>query len=572
MRADLTPMTGAEVAPNIAEIFVADDGVRVQLEIFVRDIPVFQALLPDDWLPEDSGPRPDLSERLSEFARNGLSVRTGSGDILPVEVATIEPRLRVDRASPWAGQIEPYSGRKFPEPPEDPRVIYAELFYPFGAERPDRLVFAPPSSAGNSPAASIGMIVFDRGVAVTDFRFLPAEAALTVDWDDPWYSRFDNPNLRRHHRYPVMVFLYAEPYEVRHEALMRVRDAARMTGLTITGTYLTDAERTALEAELPDLLNARSPMTVDGKKVQPDFVRLSYLRIGPTGLVILEPGEDIQVDAAIVGLIYSTPTTEFAKQATVEWPYFTPEMAKVPGYAIDAAGPFLMDLTPDDPVLTWTNHFKKPPYPEVGAVAFDAGDTMTPAMFVLAGVAVMGAVLVLLALKRPRPARGRQIAAGVGIVVVAMAAIPVVLSGQRQARIEIEGEALDALVADLLGNVYRAFDFKQEDQVYDRLELTLDGDVLERVYLDQRKTLRVERAGGAQARVDNVAIGSVERLEPGGSGELLVRATWQISGTVGHWGHTHRRVNAYEADMRLAPRGGSWKILDLDILSQERLL
>ena len=50
VRADWMNLTGAETAPNIAEITVLDDRVRVALEIYVGNLEAFEALLPDDWL------------------------------------------------------------------------------------------------------------------------------------------------------------------------------------------------------------------------------------------------------------------------------------------------------------------------------------------------------------------------------------------------------------------------------------------------------------------------------------------------------------------------------------------
>lgn len=56
------------------------------------------------------------------------------------------------------------------------------------------------------------------------FKYLSTPARLVLDWEDPWYTAFDNPNLRRHHATSVSSFLYVAPREIRHETLMRVRD------------------------------------------------------------------------------------------------------------------------------------------------------------------------------------------------------------------------------------------------------------------------------------------------------------------------------------------------------------
>ena len=112
--ADYMPFDGASVAPNIAEIHIGKDGVHVKLEVFLGDIATFEALIPEGWTAQTSANRPDVFERMADFAQNGLSMRRDDGSVLPVEARLIEPRLRIDRASAWAGRRDPAWGRQSP--------------------------------------------------------------------------------------------------------------------------------------------------------------------------------------------------------------------------------------------------------------------------------------------------------------------------------------------------------------------------------------------------------------------------------------------------------------------------
>ena len=58
---------------------------------------------------------------------------------------------------------------------------------------------------------------------------------------------------------------------------------------------------------------------------------------------------------------------------------------------------------------------------------------------------------------------------------------------------------------------------------------------------------------------------------PGADGSLLAEATWVVSGSVGHWGHLHERRNAYQAELRIQPVDGRWKLIGMEVLSEERL-
>ena len=510
------------------------------------------------------------------FAERGLTFLPEGGAPLPVEIRLAEPRERVDRQSPFAGQIDPYSGRRLPKPPEDPRVLFVELFYAFpDGERPQELTFKPPRNEAGNDTATIGMLVFHRDVPVIDFRFLSGGAKISLDWEDPWFSAFDNPNLKRHHRYPQMSFLYAEPFEIRHEALIRIRDALALTGFDATGATLSKEEADALIEAAADQLAKRSPMTVDGAPVTPDFDRGAMLKIGERGLVFLGPDEPVSVDAAILGLIWSVPVDGYPQVATVEWTLFDDARAPVvQGYAIDAAGPFLSPMTKDDPILTWTNHFTSSAIPVVEEIeGGEWAELNLPALSI--GMGALALVLLFGALRGGGGRRRASLAIGCAAMAAgAYVALPygqVGIARPSVAPVAMSEEQAKALTEQLLANVYRSFEFKGEDQVYDRLAKTLDGGVLEQVYLDQRRSLRIARAGGAEARVQEVLVDAASPTPLGGASDFVIRTKWKIIGRVGHWGHQHTRVNVYEADLSVSAEGGAWKIIGFEVLSQDRL-
>jgi hypothetical protein len=124
----------------------------------------------------------------------------------------------------------------------------------------------------------------------------------------------------------------------------------------------------------------------------------------------------------------------------------------------------------------------------------------------------------------------------------------------------------------LLKNIYRSFDFREEEDVYDRLATSVSGDLLSEIYLQNRKSLVVTQAGGARARVKEVEIldVDVEHLDDRPLG-LLFRATWTAMGSVGHWGHIHIRKNQYKADITVEPVDGAWKITGLELLEEKRI-
>jgi hypothetical protein len=128
----------------------------------------------------------------------------------------------------------------------------------------------------------------------------------------------------------------------------------------------------------------------------------------------------------------------------------------------------------------------------------------------------------------------------------------------------------ESIVEQLLTNVYRSFDFRQENAIYDQLALSVSGDQLTEIYLDQRRALELENRGGARARVETVKVLDIESVQTTKRGADIT-ARWNVSGSVNHFGHTHYRQNAYHATLQLIPVDGVWKIIGIDVYEEKRI-
>ena len=129
--ADWINLSGAQNAPNIAEIHINQDHVKVELEIFVGDLVTFDRLIPDEFFAGTKIKRAPLADRLRQFSNKDLQIIDNNGHKLQARLELIEPRLRKERPSPVPWKINPYTGQPIPGPPDDKRVLYAELIYPF---------------------------------------------------------------------------------------------------------------------------------------------------------------------------------------------------------------------------------------------------------------------------------------------------------------------------------------------------------------------------------------------------------------------------------------------------------
>ena len=553
-RADAIVRTQAMTASTIAEFFIEDSGTRVELEIGIDDVPAFRNLLPDVIHERlDLPPRP-LAERLPDFFAMDLTVAPFGSTPLPGRVLLMELRDRL-RRDEITGEPLPAQGAK-------EKVIFAELLYPFET-RPEGLTLSGPAPA------SIGFVVYHHGLPVNDFRYLGRGYELELNWRDPWYSRFRGRNLRRTYDAAMSGFLYIEPYEVRKEIIARPLDLARWLDLDLEDEgVIPGAVQSELLRRIADFLLERHPVIIDGNEIEPELARINFLRRTLRNSTVIDPPEDLDTISATVGAIFVYPTDGLPQQVTMEWDLFAPQIDKVPAAAVDHAGPLPSFLTPEDPVLVWQNFLKNPRLPTLIATEPPPPAAARAAAWLRWLLAVGALAFVGNAAARRR--RDRNLSRSVPVVAAAL----LVLTGAafwlgHDARLSESRKR--ELVSALLHNVYRAFDYRDEERIYDVLEQSVAGDLLTEIYLETRRGLEIQNQGGARAKVEELELTELE-TESATRGGFLARAIWSVSGSVGHWGHVHRRTNRYRAGLGIEPVDGVWKLTSLDLLEEERLV
>ena len=261
----------------------------------------------------------------------------------------------------------------------------------------------------------------------------------------------------------------------------------------------------------------------------------------------------------------------------MDWELFTDQIQQVPANATDPAGPLPTFLTPDDNRHTWTNFLKTYQLPTVNQVA--VADTLGAMHLPLVSLLCMGVLLPVGWQIRSRRRQGGSVR-GLVLVALLLASGTVVgypffqidVARPQLAAGELSDEQAELLLATLLKNVYRAFDFREESDVYDKLAVSVSGDLLEEIYLQNRKSFAVKKAGGAQAKIKEVDIvkASARRVEDD-SLAYAIQGNWTAMGTVGHWGHVHMRANQYDAIVTVRSVEGNWKITGLELLEEKRV-
>jgi len=377
LRADWMNLTGAETAQNIVEIYVLDDHVRVKLEVYIGDLDKFEELIPDKWFKDTGNTRPSLEQRMQAFASQRLQFMTGEGVTLPAKLELVESRQRVDRQSAYAGMINPLTRQPVQDAPADKRVLYAEIIYPFD-EKPDQLKIIPPLDDQGFVTANIGFVAYHQAVPITDFRFLGQAATLNLDWQDPWYTKFENRNLGRHHKYPIMLYLYVEPRQVRLESLLRFTDIAQMTDFSVDDSQLNPKEkRQLLQAHIKKYYADKDTLEIDGVFFKPDSIRVEFLHATLSGLKVIDIETAIGEPSLLVGVRLQYFITALPQKIDSRWPFFNQRIDRIPVIVTDPVGPLMNLVDKDDPEFGWQNFLKQYTDPVLHPVDVETGWSIT---------------------------------------------------------------------------------------------------------------------------------------------------------------------------------------------------
>jgi hypothetical protein len=367
----------------------------------------------------------------------------------------------------------------------------------------------------------------------------------------------------------VQSFLAVEAFEVRHEVLVRLKDVAEEVEIAATGR-LGIEEQGKVKERLQMVVVPLATVTIDGNSPAPIVDRVDFLTVGTQGVLPRpEPVPEVIAEAFIgVTLVYLTPRTP--DEVTLRWESFEGAMSEIPATVSDPEFSQTQTLTPEAPILEWQNNLSEDPIPVVNAVAIEPLEIPVP--FLAVPLWIVSMVLFVTAMRGKQSATRfalARVALAIGLVVAPMVEMAFALPSTLGAA-PSTGEAR-RILAGVLPNVYRAFEFREESDAYDRLAVSVTGDTLSEIYLEHRRSLEMEERGGARARVETVEVPEVRQVSAAEEGGFVADAVWVVSGTVTHFGHRHFRQNRYDAQVKLLPMDDTWKIHTIELFDEERI-
>lgn len=344
-----------------------------------------------------------------------------------------------------------------------------------------------------------------------------------------------------------------------------VRDWVGLPGTSPTG--LDKAWAPELGQRLLTALNSADLLSFDG---EPQPLRLDATRIEPADPNRLSyfPIHGA-LAASILELELWIPHSPTAKELELAWQYFPSEaaegqLARVPLVLLAGAKRERLELEYSAPNQRWEIPADTTPQLlEVEPAPAPVAQLSRP---LLAGLSLTLAAWLAWLWRQ-----GRRGSAVLGAVCTLVAA----LLAARSAAAELEPERAQEVFERLHTNVYRAFDSVDRNQVYDALAGSAAGPLLDQIYTSVSRSLEVADHGGTRGWVEGLDLLSTECDEPErdarGFLTFQVRAKWRVRARLEHSDHAHQRAEEYAARYTVAATDAGWRLVDLTILSQQRL-
>jgi hypothetical protein len=367
----------------------------------------------------------------------------------------------------------------------------------------------------------------------------------------------------------LMIYLSIEPHEVRQEILILASEAVRFTSVGNAETPLISIEsQEQLKQELQDSLSSSFSMKVDNQLLQPADKITSFVTLGRGGVAIREVPVEEALDEAILGITFIYDLDNFPDSISMDWNLYPESAPLVEASAVDPHGAFTIMLSPQAKILKWKNRlsgYRVPAITSLGIIKPSRPLYSILLWMVLLVIAIRLAVHK----KNLRPKKWVIFLLVLSFVSYPFLRIKMEVPLLPKAKPSLE--RTETILNNLLSNTYRAFDRRNESDVYDLLAISVSGDQLTDIFMQNRQAMALENRGGARANVDAVRIREIHNLIRLNDERYEVDTRWTVRGSVNHFGHTHYRQNQYRALVSFGIEENSWKILNIEILDTRRL-
>lgn len=371
-------------------------------------------------------------------------------------------------------------------------------------------------------------------------------------------------------------YLYIEPYLSRVETLFGAEMFLQWTGEKIDpAAALTPEEQKVITKKAGAKAEGWCGLREDGSPKRGKLVSVSFVKGEPGRTEPTNEGESIVPRDSMIGLIWEFPTSPAPQLIEVQWWEWNHPVSTLPIRMFAGPQTDVVSMTRGLPFAKWQNEGRLPPPKPLAEVPMLPPVTYLPIPVASLVWLVIGYAYYVLRSRTGKKPRGGWLGMMIAWIFVAVILSQMGVAYVRNPTDKVASpvrttEDATRIAAPLLRNIYRAFDYQTESQIYDSLSRSVEGELLRKLYLDTMQSLSIEGREGARVKVTDMDV-QIDKVTQGEDLAFTAEGQWTALGTVGHWGHTHTRVNRYHARVTIRPVATEWKISGLEVLELRRL-
>ncbi len=573
------------VSVTQAYAYVTRDAVDVKLEVFLEDLFLFHNLKPND----QDFLEPDIIQQGIELHKDFLLekfvIRDLAGERLRGQMLEVQKKKDLPPEGVPLGELMAHT-----------LVFRVQFVLPLP---PEFLTVSQHfTGADGLVPAEMNLVVKQENAGEAHMATLRPDTPETVrfNWDNPplsaeaseeerknWEKKQKEETLGITSYSSVYSFLYIEDFEVRHEILIPLLTLEESILIARDDDEFLDiAEQDAARQQIEAYFASGNPIEIDGVHAKPKVDRCDFFGLDFKDFAKQAERKRVSLASARVGIILSYSIDSAPETLKLTWNRFNNFVWTINMivFSFDEVSKATLSRLDSSNVYEWKNP-GRPDLPELEEVQIKEATSAEWSLPMVSIGCLMLSPIVLLVMAFLGAGPRHFLVVSVIALCVVVGGLPLLHRKVPSPLYEptaITNEEADAVFATLHQNIYRAFNYRSEEDIYDALAKSIDGDLLQQVYLQIQHGLKMQEQGGAVSKIREVNLldggkytGATDGSDASTATKFSYRGRWNVAGTVEHWGHIHARTNQYEALFEVEMRNDAWKITNLELLAEDRV-
>ena len=562
-----------------ADIYVTKKKLVMRLKCFAEDLELLQGVEPYEDGKYDNTELEEGTVDHGKYLLEKIRILDANGEQLKGKITEVKS-FEIPEEGIAAGTLMSYSmgyviEYRYDAPPEF--ITIEQEMVAEGALLPSELKILMKQAGSDTPLTHM-MKPNTPETFQFDWENQPLnQDASTEDWA-AWFAEQREKNLGIQSYSSVYSFLYITRREVRQEVLIPLASLSTFIDIDSKDErFLEVDEQTALKPKIETLFLNANPVQVGGWTVKPNFDRIDFYGLDLRDFAMQSERRKVSMANGRVGVIMSYKVDGSPRNVSFTWDMFNSVVRSVDAivFALDDVKRTQFSKFIENNTYEWAKPDMEASEP-IGTVAAEYDLPVWRNFPWLSLLLIIGAAVAMLMAKFGTASgedRHKQYIWAGGLTTAAVLLFPLVsfnLYMPWQKPMRIDGERADSVFATLHGNLFRAFDYVEESEVYDGLAKSIDGPLLSDLYLQLNDSLRIKEQGGAVSTITSVNLLEGELREnegyfPDTKPGFVYRCKWNLVGTIEHWGHIHERTNVYDATFDVQAINNEWKIREMNL-------